>query len=166
MEAYYKDTFFKITSRELLEKVKLDYEILVKDTNGYNIFNFFVTAYHLKDYIVNEFGLNENKDIRTFKNMQELLDLAGFIANKGKHFKVINKNYKTMETRFYSGKHDGTMLFDGTHHYDGKVEYKVFYGEDKVKEVKELAKELLNCWKDFFVEKEIAFKNNKITTPP
>jgi hypothetical protein len=83
MTPYHTDTFFTIKSKELYEKMQYEYKKLLEDMFPYNIFNFFVTAYHLKDYIKVEYDLNETNDIRTFKNMDELLNISGFIANKG-----------------------------------------------------------------------------------
>jgi len=61
---YHSDTFFTITTKELYEKAKFEYAKLVEDISPYNIFNFFVTAYHLKDYVKAEYDLNETRDIR------------------------------------------------------------------------------------------------------
>lgn len=155
MTLYHTDTFFTIKSKELYEKMQYEYEKLIKDMSPYNIFDFFVTAYHLKDYIKNEFGLNKRDDIRAFENMDELLDMAGFIANKGKHFDVNNSNYTNMETRFYSGKVDGTMLYDGAWKIGEGETYKILNTNSEVVDVKIVAKELLDGWKMFIENRDL-----------
>ena len=81
MTPYYRNTFFKITTKALYEKTLFDYEKLTEELSPSNVFNFFVTAYHLKDYVKAEYNLNESADIRAFSSdMNDLLDLAGFIA--------------------------------------------------------------------------------------
>lgn len=156
MTSYYKNTFFKITTKELHEKIKFDYEKLIEDLSPYNIFNFFVTAYHLKDYIKAEHNLNESRDIRAFSaDMNDLLDLAGFIANKGKHFDVNSSRYENMETRFYSGKVDGTMLCDRTWSIGEGATYKIMDSDENVHKVQDVAKRLTDEWEKFMIDKEL-----------
>jgi len=154
MTAYYKDTFFTYKSFDLFNKAKRDFKNLKEEINTDSIFNFFVTAYHLKDYLKNEFDDIEENEIRNFENMDELLNIAGFIANKGKHFQLNNSRYEEMETRYYSGKFDGTMLFDGTFKFGEEEKYKVKIGNE-VFEVEKIAVELINCWENFLKEKGI-----------
>lgn len=153
MTAYYKNTFFTLTSKELYEKAQLEYKTLIEDISPYNIFNFFVTAYHLKDYIKSEFRLNESRDIRAFGDMEELLNLAGFVANKGKHFELNNSH--NMETRFYSGKADCTMLVDGTWCIGEGEAYKIMDSDGVVHSIQDVAKRLMDEWGKFIDEKEL-----------
>lgn len=154
MTPYYKNTFFRITTKELYEKTKFDYEKLTDDLSPYNIFNFFVTAYHLKDYIKAEHNLNESRDIRAFStDMNDLLELAGFIANKGKHFDVNAPIYENMETRFYSGKFDGTMLYDGTWCIGEGEAYKIVDKDGNLHNIKDIAKKLVEEWEKFVNDK-------------
>ena len=150
MTPYYKNTFFRITTKELYEKTIFDYEKLIEELSPYNIFNFFITAYHLKDYIKAEYNLSELTDIRAFSSdMNELLDLAGFIANKGKHFDVNSSRYENMETRFYSGKVDGTMLCDGTWCIGEGEAYKIVDNNGNIHNIKDIAKRLFEEWEKF-----------------
>jgi len=153
MTAYYTNTFFTLTSKELYEKAQLEYKTLIEDISPYNIFNFFVTAYHLKDYIKSEFDLNETDDIRDFGDMNELLNIAGFIANKGKHFELNNSH--NMETRYYSGKGDGTMLCDGTWCIGEGEAYKIMDNEEIIHSIQDLAKRFMDEWEKFIDEKEL-----------
>jgi len=155
MTPYHANTFFTLTSKELFEKVKEDFKSLENDISPYSIFNYFVSAYHLKDYIKNEFSLNETQDIRAFEDMNELLNIAGFIANKGKHFDVNGSKYKNMQTRYYSGKADGTMLGDGTWRANEGETYKILKADGEVIEVKVVAKRLLDGRQAFINSKEL-----------
>jgi len=156
MTSYYKNTFFKITTKELYEKTKFDYEKLIEDLSPNNIFNFFVTAYHLKDYIKAEHNLNESGDIRAFSaDMNDLLELAGFIVNKGKHFDVNSSRYENMQTRFYSDKVDGTMLCDGTWSIGEGETYKIVDKDGNVHKVQDVAKRLIDEWEKFVNDREL-----------
>jgi hypothetical protein len=155
MTPYHTDTFFTIKSKELYEKMQYEYKKLLEDMSPYNIFNFFVTAYHLKDYIKVEYDLNETNDIRTFKNMDELLNISGFIANKGKHFSVNSSSYENMKARYYSGKFDGSMKFDGTWQIGEGEKYKILDNNNNIHNIEDIAKELLAEWKDFIITRNI-----------
>ncbi len=71
------------TPRHMLEKARRDFEKLSQDTNTNNVFDFFVTAYHIVDYVkalktvapddIN--ALYEEPDFRRCK----------YICNKSKH---------------------------------------------------------------------------------
>lgn len=148
MKPYYVDTFFKMTSKELFEKIEKDFDVLVTDISADNIFNYFVSAYHLKDYIKEEFSIKE-PDIRSFEGMDELLNLSGFIANKGKHFSLTHKKYSGMETRYYSGKIDGTMRIDGTWKIGEGESYKILKPNGDVEPILEIAKRFLDGWRNF-----------------
>jgi hypothetical protein len=39
------------TARDIFEKAKREYSRMLSDPNIDNVFNFFVTAYHIRDYI-------------------------------------------------------------------------------------------------------------------
>ena len=154
MILYYNDSFFTYKSKDLFNKMKKDLEVLLDEINTDNIFNFFVTAYHLKDYVKNEFGEINEDEIRNFENMNQFLDIAGFIANKGKHFKLNNERYENMESRYYSGKFDGTMLFDGTSRFGEGEKYKVKIANE-VFEVEKIANNIFECWQKFLEEKDL-----------
>jgi len=139
--------FFDLDSKGLFEKAQRDYKSLTEEGTHDNIFNFFVTAYHLKDYIKYQYHKNEN-NIRAFGNMKNLLNLAGFIANKGKHLKVDPK-YNNMET-----KHKPSIKYDDDHSYDDEDLYfdETFMIEDSNGDrhsAYAIAKELLTEWENY-----------------
>jgi len=154
IQPYYIDTFFTYKSKDLFIKMKKDLQLLLDYINPDNIFNFFVTAYHLKDYLKNEFENIDENDIRNFDNMNYLLDIAGFIANKGKHFRLNNPRYEEMQTRYYSGKFDGTMLIDGTYKIGEGEKYKVKVNNEII-DIEKIAVKLVECWEKFLKEKKI-----------
>lgn len=82
-------TFFQITSpRDMLAKAKREFEKLKLDVNTDNIFNFFVSAYHVVDY-VKKLNLAPQNEIEKFEKDSDFQDCR-FICNKGKHL-VLNK---------------------------------------------------------------------------
>jgi len=150
------EKFFGLDTKWLYEKAQRDFEKLKENQTPDNIFNFFVTAYHLKDYIKEQHKKNETNDIRKkYANLGDLLKKAGFIANRGKHYKLKYKEYKN-----FTNEKKVIKYGDSGNHYGDK---NLYYGglyiitDDKGKEhiVNELAEQLLNEWKNFMGKEKI-----------
>jgi hypothetical protein len=76
-------SYFQLkTPRDMLEKSRREYDRLIADFNIDNVFNFFVTVYHIQDYIKVS-GLVAPAVLRTFLNNPEL-KAARDMCNKGK----------------------------------------------------------------------------------
>ncbi len=80
--------FFSLrTPRDLLAKMKYDYQRLSeRPTDAYAAFDFFVTAYHMKDWVRKAATAEEKKLIRETLDGSVLFDLCQRIANGAKHF--------------------------------------------------------------------------------
>ncbi len=139
--------FFEITSpRDLLDKAKRDYEKMKADTSSDTVFNFFVTTYHVMDYVkalgvISKPAIDKLYDDADFRMCQ-------FLCNKGKHIKLRSK---------YKAKHqpaiDGGTLGSFVLGFDclGGPERFVLLDGKQVINVIELGKRLIDKWKDFFV---------------
>ncbi len=83
--------FFEIkTAVDLLDKAKRDFAKMKAETSTGTIFNFFVTAYHIVDYVkalgtVPQPAIDQLYDDSDFKMCQ-------FLCNKGKHIKLRNSS--------------------------------------------------------------------------
>lgn len=81
------------TPEDLFRKLEYDYQQLQvadRDTFEYFAFNFFITAYHMLDWI---FPGNKNKDKRkSEENCHVILQICSHIANGVKHFILDNLN--------------------------------------------------------------------------
>jgi len=129
--------FFDISSpKEMLEKAKREYARMKSDLNTDNIFNFFVTAYHVMDHIKTVSGVDP-------KAIQGMYDddfrMCQFACNKGKHAIL-----KTITP--YSSFADSVG--------GGETIYEVVDGSKRVR-VEYLADKLINKWEKFFRENGI-----------
>jgi hypothetical protein len=77
-------SYFQLkTPRDMLDKSCREYGRLTADFNIENVFNFFVTAYHIQDYIMMA-GSVPPAVLKTFLNDPDL-KAARDMCNKGKH---------------------------------------------------------------------------------
>lgn len=84
-------------SKDLYEKLKYDYYILLKKQNSYNYFNFILVAYHLSEWInCDNF---QDKDKMEYSKLLEdnNINLFRDLSNRAKHFKL--KKYRTTITK-------------------------------------------------------------------
>jgi hypothetical protein len=79
------DSFFELRSaRDIYAKARRDFDRMEAEPSVDTVFNFFVTVYHVKDYVEAAAGssiLREMYDDRDFQ-------LCQFLCNKGKHLKL------------------------------------------------------------------------------
>ena len=79
--------FFEIASpRDLLKKAKRDYVKMKADTSTDTVFNFFVTTYHVVDY-VKALGTVGDSTIEQLYADDDF-KICQFLCNKGKHIKL------------------------------------------------------------------------------
>ena len=82
-------TFFELgTPRDMLEKARREHGRLNKNFNIDNVFNFFVTAYHIRDYLLKTNSVKQT-DVEAFLKDQDLKDCHN-LCDKGKHL-VLSK---------------------------------------------------------------------------
>jgi hypothetical protein len=142
------ERYFEITSpRDLLAKAKRDYERMKADLSTDTILNFFVTTYHIVDY-VKALGTVTNPQIEQLYADPDF-KMCQFLCNKGKHIKLRDGD-------IYEAKHDpaipggilSTFVFD----YDKLGGPERFIVVDGIKEVDvvELGARLIQKWETFF----------------
>jgi hypothetical protein len=79
--------FFELQSaRDMLEKARREFSRLQSDLSTDNVFNFFVTAYHIKDY-AKEVGIPESQflNVVDFQLCKKLCNMAKHLADHGKY---------------------------------------------------------------------------------
>jgi hypothetical protein len=140
--------FFEIrTPRDLLEKAKRDYSHMEAETSTDTVFNFFVTIYHVVDYVkalgtVPEAAIKKLYDDPDFKMCQ-------FLCNKGKHIKL--RQLQSYEAKYQpaitGGALDSFPLGSGV--LGGPESYVVFDGNKEVDTI-DLGVRLLQKWDAFF----------------
>ena len=137
--------FFEITSpRDLLHKAKRDYEKMKADTSTDTIFNFFVTTYHVVDYVkalgtVSDSAIGQLYADADFK-------LCQFLCNKGKHIKLWNG--EPYETKHQAGGNLGTFVL-GLDPLGGWEKFVVLDGSQEVNVI-QLGARLIDKWEAFF----------------
>ncbi|MGL4500537.1 MAG: hypothetical protein ACRCU2_15830 [Planktothrix sp.] len=79
-------------ARDLFEKLKRDAEKLGNEVTSDNMFNFIVTAYHIKKWIENDDSDSNKQDIRDkakeLQKTEEIINICENLAKANKHFKL------------------------------------------------------------------------------
>jgi hypothetical protein len=86
--------FFELeTSGAMLQKAKRELKRLEADVSVDNVFNFFVTAYHVADYL--------DESLKTSALADGLIVLCGDACNKAKHMKLTRKRKDPKTPKHY-----------------------------------------------------------------
>ncbi len=142
--------FFEISSpRDLLEKARRDFEKMKDDISCDTIFNFFITVYHVVDYV-------RAQGIASTQFTQQLYEesdfrMCNFICNKGKHMAL--KAGDPYHLKHDYGAQLGHVIL-GVTELGAPERFLVIDGTEKV-DVLELGERLLNRWEQFFQENNI-----------
>ncbi|PIQ20125.1 MAG: hypothetical protein COW65_16815 [Cytophagales bacterium CG18_big_fil_WC_8_21_14_2_50_42_9] len=105
-----------IDETDLFKKLLWEYEFLIKNSeSSFHAFNFFVTAFHLADWIYKG-GTRNNENYTNFVKDNIVISLAGQIANGAKHFELKDKRY-TEDKRGIKG-----IISDNGYVNDGYVQ--------------------------------------------
>jgi hypothetical protein len=143
--------FFELeTPRDMYRKAKRELERMQSDLNTDTIFNYFVTVYHIIDYVkrqetVSSAAIDSMYDDNDFKMCQ-------FICNKGKHL-VLTENDPATKAIYKPGALYGSAPYN-TARYNESSSYKFFVDEQEVNFI-ELGKRLIEKWDKFFIENSI-----------
>lgn len=139
-------SFFELRSpRDMLEKARREYQRLVCNLDIDNMFNFFVTAYHIKDYI-DVMDAVENEIIEQFFTDFDMMDCRS-LCNKGKHLTLTRST--DPRTVVWSNLVGGAPF--GVIPPGGDSRWMLFTGGREV-DVKRLAERVLAKWGKFFEE--------------
>ncbi len=143
--------FFELrTPRDMHKKAERELEIMQSDLNTDTIFNFFVTAYHIKDYVEKQ-GTVSNAAIKSMYDDNDF-KMCQFICNKGKHL-VLTKNDPDTKAVYKPGALYGSALYN-TAIFNESSSYKFFVDGQEVNFI-ELGKTLIEKWDKFFIENNI-----------
>lgn len=84
-------SFFELSGpRDLLEKAKRELRRLEVELHVDHVYNFFVTAYHIRDYAEKTSAVPQ-RELEDFLKDRELL-MCRDICDKGKHFRLTKSN--------------------------------------------------------------------------
>lgn len=137
-------SFFELkTPRDMLDKAEREYMRLQSEFNIDNVFNFFVTANHIKDYLQWANTVN-SKILESFLQDQDLKDCRD-ICNKGKHFSLTSRADPAaliLDSALGSTPLNALPL--------GGNEEWVLISSGREIDVEWLASRVLRKWKDFF----------------
>ena len=148
------NAFFEIASpRDLLDKAKRDYETMKTDTSTDTIFNFFVTTYHIVDY-VKALGTASDSAIDQLYADPDF-KICQFLCNKGKHIKLRSREpYAAQHQPAVLGGALGSFVL-GVDRLGGPEKFVVLDGSQEV-EVTELGARLILKWEEFFTAHKIS----------
>lgn len=136
--------FFELsTPRHMLEKAKREYAKLLQQWDIDNVFNFFVTARHIKDYIEGT-DVVEKSVLGDFLADQDLKDCQ-YLCNKGKHLKL--KEPTDHIPTIWDGSINGAPI--NAIEINGNAKWVLINGDREV-DVKWLAERVLAKWEKFF----------------
>ena len=141
--------FFEISSpRDMLGKAKRDFAVMMSQLSVDSIFNFFVTAYHVMDYVKTQ-GKASDEAINKFYEDEDF-KMCNYICNKGKHPK---KRSTLFETR-----HNKAALFDSACFdevaFDQPESYVLIASGRRINVIP-LAQRILDKWENFFKDNGI-----------
>jgi len=143
--------FFELTTpRQMLEKAKREFQRLAKNIDSDKIFNFFVTAYHVYDYVKGDDTVPE-KDINDIRSNPDFKKCK-YICNKNKH-RTLRKGDDEFITYRRPGAVFGEAVF-GESLFNGKRAYFIIEKNEQV-DVLELGQKIINLWETFLNEHNI-----------
>lgn len=141
-------SFFHLrTPKDMLEKAHREHGRLTTSWNIDNLFNFFVTAYHIRDYILMT-GAVERSELDEFFRDPDM-SACRDMCNKGKHLTLVRQP-EDPKTLMWSGCLGGAPL--GSMPL-GAGDVWVLHTADRAIDVKCLAERVLAKWDAFFAAK-------------
>ena len=143
--------FFEFeTPRQLLEKAEHEFQRLIDDVTSDNVFNFFVSAYHIVDRI-KEIDSIPPKDIRDLNSNPDFRKCR-YICLKSKHLKL-NKGDDEFDTHRRPAAIWGDAVW-GESMWDTGRAYFIIEKNERV-DVLELGQRVINLWESFLNQHHI-----------
>ncbi len=131
------------TPRDMLNKAEREFDRLQKNFDIDNVFNYFVTANHIRDYIEKNKSVKQI-DIDTLFNDQDMKDCRD-LCDKAKHLKLTKR--PDPQTHKWSGCIGGAPI--GVLPIGGDGEWELWSNE-RVVNIQQLSERVLNKWREFF----------------
>ncbi len=136
-------SFFELrTARDVFAKAEREYQRLHSELSIDNVFNFFVTAHQIQDYVRKANAVPQLM-LDTFLSDTDLKDCRD-LCDKGKHLRLTKRT--DPKTHRYSGSLNGASL--NTLPINGGDKWVLLTGNREV-EVEWLAERVINKWRGF-----------------
>ncbi len=133
--------FFELrTAEDLLEKAKRELARLEAERSIDHVYNFFVTAYHIVDYL--------DEDLKKKVMNEKLIQLCCDACNKAKHMRL-SRGRPDVGTLRYSGAIGGAPLNTVT--LNSGSERWIVWPDGKKLETVRFARSVVAKWEDLFV---------------
>lgn len=139
------------TPHDMLEKARREHKRLTEHFDTDNLFNFFVTAYHISDYI-RKTNVVSQTVIDTFLQDQDI-KYCRDLCDKGKHLTLTKR--PDPATQIWSGCLGGAPL--GALPLGGGNKW-VLVTADREVDIEQLAEQVLLKWEEFFTTHGITSK--------
>ncbi len=151
------EEFFQLHSpRDMLEKAKREFGRMKSSPNIDTVFNFYVTAYHVKDYVEGQSGVLGAAIKEEFKKDQGLR-MCDYICHKGKHLELKAKKWAKDEYKFktrYKLMGVWGQAPWGAEPFGGGESYRLVVDGEEI-DVIELGQRVLEKWERFFKDNGI-----------
>lgn len=149
-------SFFDLaTPKDMLEKAKRELKRIESEMHIDNICNFYVTAYHIQDY-VRKTNPSRIFELEKFLAQQDLKDCQD-LCDKGKHLKLTKKSRPDPQAIVYDNVLSGNTPL-GAMKFDGGSEWMLITSDGRHVDVISLAFAVVNHWNAFLSTDE---KNNR-----
>jgi hypothetical protein len=140
----------------MLEKARREYERLADNFHVDHVFNFFITAYHISDYIVMTNAVKK-EELDIFLRDQDIEDCQ-YLCDKGKHLVLTRKERANPSTHIWTSTlgmapigilpigcgQRWEVYFPSDRNADANTRYRPV-------EIESLARRVLEKWDTFFV---------------
>ena len=148
-------SFFGLASPgDMLRKAEREFERLNSDLSVDNVFNFFVTAFHVKDYVTTQ-RPELKQAVKAFIKEPDIC-MCDFMCNKGKHMELTQpaSRDKDADLRRRPGFAWGGAAWGRAPW--GAGPHLQFFVDGKEIDVRALAGTVLKRWRQFFADNGIA----------
>jgi len=137
-------TFFKLqTPRDMLEKANREYARLCDSFDIDNVFNYFVTAYHISDYIKKTKAVEQSTLSKFLEDPD--IKMSRDLCDKGKHMTLTHR--PDPKTKIITGGW-GTGPW-GLAPWGGGESWSLVTNDQNIN-IKQLSKIVLEKWTSFF----------------
>lgn len=140
-------SFFDLaTPRDMLRKAKRELRRIEEEMHIDNIYNFYITAYHIQDY-VRKTNPSRICELEKFLAQQDLIDCQD-LCDKGKHLKLTKKNRPDPQAIIYDHVLSGNTPLDAMK-FDEGPEWMLITSDGRQVDVISLALTVVNHWNVF-----------------
>lgn len=137
-------TYFELrTPKDMLDKARREHQRMNENFHIDHVFNFFVTAYHIRDYILKNCPSKQAVLERFLKDSD--LKACHDLCDKGKHLKLTSRPDPVVHTwqGFLGGAPMGILPM-------GSIGQRVIMIDSQDIEIKALSDRVLKKWENFF----------------